>query len=152
MTRKTDIFYQDRIVQGRFVTRAVLDLMRELEDKQVEVCIRPLRSYTTLPQMRYYRGVVIRLLAMCLRDRGITGPHGGPITDEQVHVMCAGRWLKRTVLLDPGSGECMDIVMSTTKLTTAEMTEYIEHIRQWAMELLDLPIPDPGTAAGMRVA
>lgn len=152
MAKKTDLFYPDRIVQGRFVTRAVLDLLWELEDQQVEVCIRPRRAYTSLPQMRYYRGVVIRMLAMCLRDRGVMGPHGGPITDEQVHEMCAQRWLRRTIIIDPDTGECMEVVMSTAKLTTAEMTEYIEHIRHWAYELFELIIPDPQQAADRRLA
>jgi hypothetical protein len=152
MAKKTDIFYPDRVVGGRFVTRPVLDLLRELEDQQVEVCIRPRRSYTSLPQMRYYRGVVIRLLAMAMRDRGVNGPHGGPITDEQVHEMCAQRWLRRTVLVDADTGECMEIVLSTAKATTGEMTEYIEAIRQWAMEVFELPIPDPKEAGDKRVA
>ncbi len=152
MAKKTDVFYADRIVGGRFVTRPVLDLMRELEDAQVEVCIRPRRNYTSNPQRRYYRGVCIRLLAMTMRSNGVNGPHGGPITDEQVHEMCAGRWLRRTVLIDPSTGECMDIVVSTSNLTTGEMTEYIEQVRQWAMETLALDIPDPVQAGDVRLA
>lgn len=150
--KKTDVFYADRIVDGRFVTRPVLDLMRELNDCQVEVCIRPRRSYTSLPQMRYYRGVCIALLGSTMRGNGINGPHGGPITNEQVHEMCAARWLRRTILISPNTGECMDIVMSTAKLTTGEMTEYIEQIRQWAMETLALDIPDPAQAGDVRLA
>ena len=150
--KKTDVFYADRIVDGRFVTRPVLDLMRELNDCQVEVCIRPRRNYTSNPQRRYYRGVCIRLLAMTMRESGINGPHGGPITDEQVHEMCAQRWLRRTVVISTDTGECMDIVMSTSNLTTGEMTEYIEEIRRWAQATLDLSIPDPNEAGDVRLA
>ena len=150
--KKTDVFYSDRIVDGRFVTRPVLELMRELENAQIEVCIRPRRNYTSNPQRRYYRGVCIRLMAMTMRANGINGPHGGPITDEQVHEMCAQRWLRRTVLIDSSTGECMDIVVSTSNLTTGEMTEYIEQVRQWAMETLALDIPDPGQAGDVRLA
>ena len=152
MGKKSDVFWPDRIVDGKFVTRPVLDLMRELNDCQVEVCIRPRRSYTSLPQMRYYRGVCIALLGSTMRGNGINGPHGGPITNEQVHEMCAARWLRRTILISPNTGECMDIVMSTAKLTTGEMTEYIEQIRQWAMETLALDIPDPAQAGDVRLA
>jgi hypothetical protein len=150
--KKTDVFYPDRIVDGKFVTRPVLDLMRELNDCQVEVCIRPRRNYTSNGQRRYYRGVCIRLLAMTMRESGINGPHGGPITDEQVHEMCAQRWLRRTVVISTDTGECMDIVMSTSNLTTGEMTEYIEQIRQWASETLALDIPDPKQAGDVRLA
>jgi hypothetical protein len=150
--KKTDVFYSERITDGRFVTSAVKELMRELEGKQVEVCIRPRRNYTSNPQRRYYRGVCIRLLAMTMRENGINGPHGGPITDEQVHEMCAQRWLRRTVVISTDTGECMDIVMSTSNLTTGEMTEYIEQIRQWASETLALDIPDPNQAGDVRLA
>lgn len=152
MGKKSDVFWPDRIVDGKFVTRPVLELMRQYNDCQVEVCIRPRRSYTSLPQMRYYRGVCIALLASTMRGNGINGPHGGPITDEQVHEMCAARWLRRTVLISPDTGECMDIVVSTSKLTTAEMTDYIEQIRQWASEVLALDIPDPRQAGDVRMA
>lgn len=150
--KKTDVFYPDRIVDGRFVTRPVLDLMRELENAQIEVCIRPRRSYTSHPQRRYYRGVVIAMLGLAMRGHGVNGPHGGPITDEQVHEMCAQRWLRRTVMVDPGTGECMDVVMSTSALTTGEMTEYIEAIRAWALDVFGLDIPDPRSAGDRRLA
>lgn len=152
MAKKSDVFWPDRVTDGRFVTQAVKALIRELEGCQVEICIRPRRNYTSGSQRRYYRGVCIRLLAMTMRANGINGPHGGPITDEQVHEMCAQRWLRRTVLIDSSTGECMDIVVSTSNLTTGEMTEYIEQVRQWAMETLALDIPDPGQAGDVRLA
>ena len=152
MAKKTDIFYPDRVVDGRLVTRAVLDLLRELEGSQVEVCIRPKRHYATVPQMRWYRGVCIRLLAMCMRDHGVNGPHGGPITDEQVHQMMAMRFLRETVCVIPETGECMDIVPSTSKITTARMSEYWQAIQHWAFEVFDLTIPNPEQAGDVRIA
>lgn len=152
MSKKTDVFYADRVTNGSFVTSAVKEILRELEGKQVEICVRPRRNYTSGSQRKYYRGVCIRLLAMTMRESGINGPHGGPITDEQVHEMCAQRWLRRTVVISTDTGECMDIVMSTSNLTTGEMTEYIEHVRKWAMDTLDLDIPDPNEAGDVRLA
>lgn len=152
MARKTDVFWPDRIVEGRFVTRDVKALMHDLEGKQVEVCIRPRRSYTSVPQHRYYRGVVVAMIGDHLRAHGINGPHGGPITDEQVHQMLAQRFLRKTIILDPDTGECMDIVMSTADLPSSAMSEYWDQARQWAAEALDLFIPDPDQAAGKRLA
>jgi len=152
MAKKSDIFYPDRVVNGQLVTRPVRDLLRSLEGQQVEVCIRPRRAYTSQPQMRYYRGVVIRLLAMCMRDHGTESPSGGPITDEEVHQMLAGRFLKETVQIDPETGECMDLVISTSKATSAQMTQYIEDVRKWALKVFDLDIPDPREAGDVRIA
>lgn len=152
MAKKTDLFYPDRIVGGRFVTQAVKALVYDLEEQEVEVCIRPRRKYTSQPQMRYYRGVCIAMLGEHMRGLGVTGPHGGPITNEQVHQMTAQRWLRKTVLINPDTGECMDVVQSTASLTTGEMTEYIESIRAWAMETFALDIPDSEHAGDRRVA
>jgi hypothetical protein len=152
VAKKTDIFYPDRIVGGRFVTSTVKALMNDLEDQQVEVCIRPRRRHTSLPQMRFYRGWVIRLTAERMRDLGTVGPRGAPITDEEVHQMMAGRFLRRTVFVDPDTGECMDVTMSTTQLTTVEMNEYIVSIMKWALDVLSIEIPDPVKAGDTRIA
>ena len=152
MAKKTDIFLPDRIVEGRFVTARVKALLHDMEGQQVEVCIRPRRSYTSVPQHRYYRGVVVAMIGDHLRANGIDGPHGGPITDEQVHQMLAQRFLRSTILIDADTGECMDIVRSTAALTTAEMGDYWDQARGWAADTLGLFIPDPEQAAGMRLA
>lgn len=150
--KKTDIFYPDRIVDGKFVTRPVLDLMRDLNDCQIEVCIRPFRPRTSLKQHRYYRRMVIELLVETMRGHGVTGPHGGPITHEQVHQMMAQRFLRESVLLDEETGEYMDIVKSTADLTTGEMVSFVEAVRDWAYETFGLDIPDPDPDHGVRVA
>lgn len=152
MAKKTDIFLPDRIVEGRFVTARVKALLHDMEGCNVEVCIRPRRSYTSVPQHRYYRGVVVAMIGDHLRAHGIDGPHGGPITDEQVHAMLAHRFLRATVLIDPDTGECMDIVKSTAALTTAEISDYWDQVRKWAAETLGLFIPDPEQAKGVRLA
>lgn len=152
MAKKTDLFHPDRVVNGQLVTPMYKQTMRELEGMQVEWCIRPRRRYTSNQQHRYYRGVCIALLGAHMRGLGVTGPHAGPITDEQVHQMAAQRWLRKTILINPDTGECMDVVQSTASLTTGEMTEYVEAIRAWAMETFALDIPDPDQAGDRRVA
>jgi len=154
MAKKTDLFYPDRVVNGQLVSRAVRELMRELEDQQVEVCIRPRRNYTSHPQRGWYRGIIIRMITIELRGRGVNGPHGGPITDEQVHKMLAQRFLRESVLLDEETGEYMEVVLSTSEITAARMAEYCDQVRKWAWDTLDLKIddPDPDRVAGRRIA
>lgn len=152
MAKRHDIWYPDRIVNGAFVTRAVRELMASLEDQQVEVCVRPFRPRTSLKQHRYYRGMVIELLVEEMRKHGVTGPHGGPITHEQVHQMMAQRFLRESVLLDEETGEYMDIVKSTADLTTGEMVSFVEAVRDWAYETFGLDIPDTDPDHGVRVA
>lgn len=143
MAKRHDIFYPDRVVNGAFVTRAVRELMREFEDQQVEVCIRPRRARTSLPQHRYYRGVVVAMLVQEMRNQGVQGLHGGPITGEQVHQMMAMKFLRDSVCINEETGECIDVVKSTADLTTAEMAQFVDWVRDWAYEVFGLEIPDP---------
>lgn len=143
MAKRHDIFYPDRVVNGAFVTRAVRELMREFEDQQVEVCIRPRRARTSLPQHRYYRGVVVAMLVQEMRNQGVQGLHGGPITREQVHQMMAMKFLRDSVCINEETGECIDVVKSTADLTTAEMAQFVDWVRDWAYEVFGLEIPDP---------
>lgn len=132
---KRDTFYPERIEGGRFVTRAVNQLMRQYEGNQVEVCIREKRYYTTNPQRGYYWGVVVFLIGERMRSDGVTGPYGGPITDQEVHELLAAKFLRVSVCVDLDTGECVDYVKSTAKLTTREMSEYIEAVKAWALEM-----------------
>jgi hypothetical protein len=144
MSKGPTPFYPDRVEGGHFVTRPVLQLLRSLEGQQVEVCIRKKRSYTTNPQRGYYFGVVIHLVAEEMRNRGAQSPYTGrgPITDIEVHEMMAQAFLRRSVCIDTDSGEYLEYIMSTSKLTTSEMSDYIEQIKQWAMETFGLDIPE----------
>lgn len=146
MAKKGDLFYADRVTDGAFVTRPVLALLRELEGQQVEVCIRKRRNYTSGPQRGWYFGVVIWLIREEMRRLGVNGPHGGPITDEQVHQMMAQRFLRESVLVNPETGEYLDVAMSLTEITAWRMAEYCEQVRQWASDTLGLHIPDPDPA------
>ena len=107
---KRDAFYPERIEGGRFVTRAVNQLIRQYEGKQVEVCIREKRYYTTNPQRGYYWGVVVFLIGERMRSDGVTGPYGGPITDQEVHELLAAKFLRpaHLVRLYVGHGDQFD--------------------------------------------
>ena len=142
--RKTDVFYPDRVECGKLITRPVLQILRELEGQQVEVCIRPKRFYTTIPQHGYYRACVLHLTADAMRDHGVTGRWNGPITDAEAHSMLALAFLRKTVVLDAGTGECMDIPLSTADLTTSEMSAFVDQVKKFAMERYGVEIPDAG--------
>ena len=130
---KRDAFYPERVEQGHFVTRPVLQLLRSFEGKQVEVCIREKRYYTTQPQRGYYWGVVIFLIAERMRSDGVTGRLGGPITDQEVHELMACKFLRFSVCIDFDTGECIDLVKSTSELTVGEMADYITQVIAWAV-------------------
>lgn len=144
MARKGDIFFPDRIVDGHFVTPQVLNLIAELEDKQVEVCIRERRDYGGLPMHRFYRGRVIAMIGEYLREQG------NDITNQEVHKEMAGMYLRRTVLDEEGNW--VEKVTSTADLTAGDFAAYIEKVREHARFHYDLEIPDSDQTGDIRIA
>lgn len=99
-----------------------------LKGQLVMVTAEKLRKHRTDDQNRYYRGVVLKLI----------GDHCGYRGSEELEAL--HHEMKRRFL--PNRGR-LNIPVSTTALNTAEMTEYIENVRRWAAEELQLYIPDP---------
>lgn len=136
-------FHFSRIEGGQFTSRRVRQLIAQLEGQSVEVMVRKRRSYRTNSANAYYWGVVVAMIGNHLRQHGLTGPHGGPITDEQVHELLAAKFLRESVLINPDTGEYVEVVKSTKTLTKSEFGDYVMMCKQWAAEDLSLQIPDP---------
>jgi len=51
-------------------------------------------------------------------------------------------FLKDSIVIE-ATGEVLDGVRDTSSLTTSEMMDFIADMQQWAIEALDLYIPDP---------
>lgn len=141
MITKYDVWYGGLVNNGRIESETLQELLADLEGREIEFCIRPRRARTTSKQRRYYHGVVIAMLAQSMVENGVTGTRGGPITQSEVHKMMAQRFLRNSVV-DETTGEYIEYVRSTNALTTREMTEYIERIRAWALDMMELTIPD----------
>ncbi len=97
----------------------------------VVITAEKMRKHRTDAQVRYYRGVVLKMIA----DR--CGYHGAE-DQESLH-----QEMRRRFLPKRGS---LSIPLSTSDLSTQEMTDYIEAIRRWAAEYLQLYIPDASEA------
>lgn len=113
----------------RFINPAKLKQhLLPLKGQIVMVTAEKLRKHRTDDQNRYYRGVVLKTIA---NHSGYSGQE----ELEALHYEMRRRFL-------PNRGR-LNIPVSTTALDTVEMTEYIENIRRWAAEELQLYIPDP---------
>ena len=98
---------------------------------EMEVIIRKPRDRTSQPQMRYYYGVVCKLIA----------EETGHEVDE-IDSLLKWKFLKK--IDDNG----LEIVPSKTAMDTGEFTEYIEKVRRWASIALSVNIPDPNSVEG----
>ena len=84
----------------------------------------------------YYWAIVVAMISERLRELG------HDVDKDLVHEFLKGRFLY-SELTDPGTGEVMKIPKKTSELATGEFMEYLEHVKQFAAETLDLYIPDP---------
>lgn len=107
------------------------------EGKECEIIFASKQKLLSDKQMRYYRGIVVKMIA----DRiGYSKYESGNIGYELCHQDLAKKFLSFEVKIGLSVRK---YVKSTTTLSTFEMVEYIEFCRQWALEKLGLDIPDP---------
>ena len=116
----------------RFINPAkIKQHLLPLKGELVAVTADKLRRHRTDDQNRYYRGVVLKTIA----------DHCGYAGSEEMESL--HQEMRRRFLPKRGS---LSIPVSTTSLDTKEMSEYIENIRRWAAEELQLYIPDANEA------
>jgi len=104
----------------------MLYLGRFHEGEPLEVIVRKPRKPTSTPQMRYYYGVVVKLLS------DYTGH-----TPDEIDSILKWKFLVRT------DGNGLDYVPSKKDLTTTTMEEFLDRVRVWAAISLSVTIPLP---------
>ena len=118
----TPVFH-GRVEKGKVVwedPESVRKWTETLEGLEIDIIIRKKVNHKTDAQRKYYRGVVVKMIS----DE--TGQDG-----ETVHEFLKATFLKH--MEQP----------STSGLSTKEMTEYIEHVRAWSLQDLNIDIPEP---------
>jgi len=121
--------YHGGVIKGKFIPDYPDALKRAFEamnGRLVSVSVRPYKPKRSGQQNSYYWAVVIDRIS---RRTGYS--------PDEAH--SAMKWQHLKVHRD----NLPPTVRSTTSLSTAEMTEYIEACRRWAAEFLDEYIPDP---------
>lgn len=115
-------------------------------DAILVVRIEPEEKQRTKRQNRYLWGVVYKHLVdndpgYFVNEETERLLHGrGIAVTEIVHEFCKAQFLPP---VDLGIGGGMRITKSTAKLNRQEFNDYVENIRRWAAESLQVFIPDP---------
>ena len=142
--------------QFRLVNEQVRgNAMRALQSAEIGgdailvVRIEPEEKKRTLRQNKYLWGVVYKHLVdndpgYFVNEETERLLHGrGIAVTEIVHEFCKVQFLPP---VDLGIGGGMRITKSTAKLNRQEFNDYVENIRRWAAESLQVFIPDPYAA------
>ncbi len=124
-----------RIYNRPLFEEEVRAMSRE-KDLAVTIEVKLKKRFRSDVQNAYYWGVVVAMISQRLRELG------HDVDRDLTHEFLKGRFLY-TEFTDPTSGEVMKIPRKTSELATEEFMEYVEHVKQFAAETLDIYIPDP---------
>lgn len=103
--------------------------------KDVEIIVRKKKKLRSTQANRYYWAGVLDTV------RGRLVELGHDVSKQDCHEFLKGRFHYKE-LIDEKSGECIKITQSTAGMTPIEFSEYIDKIKQFAAEVLDIQIPD----------
>jgi len=129
-----------RVLAGRLEVSLgdVAASVRDWPDGDVVVVVRTVKAVRSLIQNAYYWGVCLKLVA----------DHTG-YTPEEHHDLAKQMFLPKSLAFTDGNGAVVEervIGGSTTKLSTGEMSEFVEKFREWAASTLGVFIPNPDEA------
>ena len=101
------------------------------------ITITPNRKTRSNQQNAYLWGIVYPAVLFGLQDVGweITN-------EEQVHEYCKQAFAAREVI-NKDTGEVISLPNSTARMQTAEFNVYVDKIKAFALEYLNITIPEP---------
>lgn len=115
----------------------LLERLRSLPDGDYSITIAPNRRMRSTQQNAYLWGVVYPAVLFGLQDAGWE-----IIDEEQVHEYCKQAFATREVI-NKDTGEVLSLPSSTARMQTAEFNVYVDKIKAFALEYLNITIPEP---------
>ena len=140
-----DLKYFGKVDDGKltiFQRNDMVSGLQNLGSGFVEIIIR-LAGKRSSPQNRYYWGAMLPIVKEGLKELGIE------MSKEQTHEMLKYKFIKREFITS--DGDILQIIGSTTELSTKEFNEYIESIQIWSAEYLNVNIPDPNEQTEIEI-
>lgn len=123
----------------RVVNKALLDKeLIELPKGRYRLIIEKYRKKKSNPQLAWLYGQVYPLVLKALNDAGWEFT-----SIEEVDEYCKSMFASREVL-NRHTGEILEVPGLKRDMTTTEMMTYVDAIRDWASEYLNVYIPEPG--------
>jgi hypothetical protein len=110
--------------------------IKAFPDCDVQITIKK-RGKRSSQQNRYYWGVIVDEIRHELLRRG------NRFDSDTIHEFLKQKFNSAKVVVET-TGELIEIGKSTTEMNKDEFTEYIERIREWAAQSLEITIPDAG--------
>ena len=114
------------------------DFCQKHKEQKCELIVKPI-SKKSDPLRNYYWGVIIAMIRQTLRH------YGHQLTKEETHDMvkqfCPS--MIEEICLPTGELVRRSKSIASKSFTNTDFLTYIEELKQWAAENLDVTIPDP---------
>ncbi len=136
-----------RIRNGKmeFKQRSVfLSDIERLKDGDYVVSVERKKKKRSIDQNKYYWGVVVPMVKHGLLDIGYR------ITTEGTHEYLKSEFNIKEIV-NERTGEILKTIGSTTEMSTVDMLNYFDTIRQWSSEYLGVYIPEPSEQLRIEV-
>lgn len=114
------------------------EAFKSFEGKDVIVTIEKRKSKRSDAQNRFFHGVVIPIIQQGYLDAGWIEARSFDWTKNEIKKYCL---IKEAV--NEITGEVKQYVGESSKLTKSEFMDFIADIQMWAMENLNVYVPDP---------
>lgn len=113
------------------------ETLERLPIGEYTITITPNRKTRSNQQNAYLWGIVYPAVLFGLQDAGWE-----IIDEEQVHEYCKQAFAAREVI-NKDTGEVLSLPNSTARMQTAEFNVYVDKIKAFALEYLNITIPEP---------
>ena len=113
------------------------ETLERLPIGEYTITITPNRKTRSNQQNAYLWGIVYPAVLFGLQDAGWE-----IIDEEQVHEYCKQAFAAREVI-NKDTGEVLSLPSSTARMQTAEFNVYVDKIKAFALEYLNITIPEP---------
>jgi len=123
---------------GIYSLMSVLRFFMDCSDGIYNVTINKERKPHSDEQQGYLWGCVYPMV----REGMIAAGWDDIVTDEDAHEFCKSRFASRDII-NRFTGEVESLPASTSCMDTKQYSDYVDAVRDWAAEFLNISIPDP---------
>ena len=131
------LYYSKKNTHPAGSRRLLNEMLDSLPLGDYVITITPNRKTRSTQQNAYLWGVVYPAVLFGLQDAGWEITH-----EEQVHEYCKQAFAAREVI-NKDTGEVLSLPSSTARMQTAEFNVYVDKIKAFALEYLNVTIPEP---------
>lgn len=146
------LYYHAKVEDGeiRITKRFKKEVVDAFNDKSIKITVERNRVKRSQPQNAYYWSVVLPYVRDGFIDVGNVLQRNGE-SIMLVHELMKEKFIGNGKEIADKHGQVHKLKSTTTALTKDEFSEYIDNIKQWSAEYLNISIPDPGQDEFMKL-